>query len=175
MGDLSISPLEIVLWVHLKWLHEKMLNDKEVNMINQMPDGPLSQQGDVWVLIKAIRWKRGSSLWWDGPFQVRLTTPTAVRDHPGSTCHTVRSRYQLTSSSAGWEAESDPDRCPGSGSAVAGRNITNICWILEDLADTRVTADPADWKRSWLKSNESNDFTEQMMMMMMMKPKCETV
>lgn len=73
-------------------------------MINQMPDGPLSQQGDVpplkpgdWILIKAIRRKLRSSLRWDGPFQVRLTTPTAVRiaERP-PWIHLTRRQKQVT-------------------------------------------------------------------------------
>lgn len=64
----------------------KMLKNKGIINVNRMPDESLPQQDDEalilpgdWILIKAVKRKNWTSPQWEGPYQVLLATPTAVK------------------------------------------------------------------------------------------------
>uniref|UniRef100_A0AAQ5X3D5 ribonuclease H n=1 Tax=Amphiprion ocellaris TaxID=80972 RepID=A0AAQ5X3D5_AMPOC len=79
-NDLDKSDRETRLADYMK---KKMLNDKEIQSANTVPQNPISHQQKVkpgdWVLIKVFQRRSWSAPKWEGPYQVLLTTPTAIK------------------------------------------------------------------------------------------------
>lgn len=61
----------------------RLLRQKRTNDFCSVPEGPIQEDEKVhvgdWVLIKVSKKKHWYSPRWDGPFQVLITTTTAVR------------------------------------------------------------------------------------------------